>query len=83
MAIYADLTLDIQRIKTNMFRGVLDSLAESINPKTVVNELMTNLDDAMNDDLGATTGREATEHRCRLFLHPLLGQDASPAGSDA
>ena len=49
----ADLTIDIQRIKTNMTRGVLDSLAESINPKTVVNELVTNLDDALNDDLGA------------------------------
>ena len=30
----ADLTVDIQRIKTNMTRGVLDSLAESINPRT-------------------------------------------------
>ena len=29
----ADLTVDIQRIKTNMTRGVLDSLAESINPQ--------------------------------------------------
>jgi len=49
----ADLTMDLQRIKTNMFRGVLDSLAESINPKMTVNELMVNIDDAMNDDLGA------------------------------
>ena len=49
----ADYTEDIQKIKTNMMRGVLDSLAESINPKTVVNELMVNLDDALNDDLGA------------------------------
>ena len=32
----ADLTLDIQRIKTNMFRGVLDSLARSESARTVV-----------------------------------------------
>ena len=49
----ADYTEDIQKIKTNMMRGILDSLAEWINPKTVVNELMVNLDDALNDDLGA------------------------------
>ena len=48
-----DYTEDIQKIKTNIMRGILDSLAESINPKTVVNELMVNLDDALNDDLGA------------------------------
>ena len=34
-------------------RAILDSAAESINPKTVINELLVNPDDAMNDDLGA------------------------------
>ena len=48
-----DYTKDIQRIKTAMMRAILDSAAESINPKTVINELLVNLDDAMNDDLGA------------------------------
>ena len=45
--------MDIQRIKTNMMRAILDCAAERINPKTVVNELVTNIDDALNDDLGA------------------------------
>ena len=43
--------MDIQRIKTNLARAVLDSAAESINPKTVINELVVNVDDALNDDL--------------------------------
>jgi len=75
----ADLTLDIQRIKSNMFRGMLDSLAESINPKMTVNELMTNLDDAMNDDLGAiirTRGDPATA--VSYTQTPFVGQQVLP-----
>ena len=75
----ADLTIDIQRIKTNMTRGVLDSLAESINPKTVVNELVTNLDDALNDDLGAvirTRGDPA--NAVQFATTPFVGQQALP-----
>ena len=49
----SDYTKDVQRIKTGLMRSVLDSAAESINPKTVINELLVNPDDAMNDDLGA------------------------------
>ena len=49
----ADFTKDIQRIKTAMLRGQLDNLAESINPRAVVNELVTNLEDVLNDDVGA------------------------------
>jgi len=49
----ADITKDIQRIKTNMMRGQLDNLAESITPRTVVNELVTNIEDLLNDEVGA------------------------------
>jgi hypothetical protein len=49
----ADITLDIQKIKTNMIRGVLDNLSESIRPRTVVNEMVTNLEDVLNDEVGA------------------------------
>jgi hypothetical protein len=75
----SDLTKDVQRIKTNMTRGVLDSLAESINPKTVVNELVTNLDDALNDDLGAvirTRGDPAAA--VQFATTPFVGQQALP-----
>ena len=75
----ADLTIDIQRIKTNMTRGVLDSLAESINPKTVVNELVTNLDDALNDDLGAVIRTRGDPGAAVQFATtPFVGQQALP-----
>ena len=75
----ADLTVDIQRIKTNMTRGVLDSLAESINPKTVVNELITNLDDALNDDLGAVIRTRGDPGNAVQFATtPFVGQQALP-----
>jgi hypothetical protein len=75
----ADLTIDIQRIKTNMTRGVLDSLAESINPKTVVNELVTNLDDALNDDLGAVIRtRGDPQNAVQFATTPFVGQAALP-----
>ncbi|HEY1881358.1 MAG TPA: hypothetical protein VGG68_15635 [Caulobacteraceae bacterium] len=75
----ADLTTDVQRIKTNMTRGVLDSLAESINPKTVVNELITNLDDALNDDLGAVIRTRGDPGNAVQFAAtPFVGQAALP-----
>src|SRR4029077_16672325 len=75
----SDLTTDIQRIKSNMTRGVLDSLAESINPKTVVNELVTNLDDALNDDLGAVIRTRGDPGSAVQFATtPFAGQAALP-----
>jgi hypothetical protein len=75
----ADLTLDMQRIKTNMFRGVLDSLSEHINPKMAVNELMTNLDDAMNDDLGAIIRTRGDPNTAVAYTAtPFVGQEALP-----
>ena len=72
-----DYTLDIQRIKTNMMRGVLDSLAESINPKTVINELMVNMDDAMNDDLGAVIRTRGDPSAAVMYTNtPFVGQPA-------
>jgi hypothetical protein len=75
----ADYVTDIQRIKTNMMRGVLDSLAESINPKTVVNELTTNIDDALNDDLGAVIRTRGDPRAAVSFsTTPFAGQQAMP-----
>ena len=75
----ADYTKDIQKIKTNMMRGILDSLAESINPKTVVNELMVNLDDALNDDLGAVIRTRGDPSAAVMYTQtPFVGQAAMP-----
>jgi hypothetical protein len=75
----ADYTEDIQKIKTNMWRGVLDSLAESINPKTVMNELTTNVDDAMNDEIGAVIRTRGDPRAAVSFVQiPFAGQQAMP-----
>jgi hypothetical protein len=75
----ADYTQDIQRIKTNMTRAVLDSAAEAINPKTVINELMVTVDDALNDDLGAVIRTRGNPTESVLFTNtPFLGQQALP-----
>lgn len=48
-----DLGKDIQVIKTNVLRSVMDNMVEVVNPKMVVNELLTNIEDALNDEVGA------------------------------
>jgi hypothetical protein len=75
----ADYTKDIQKIKTNMTRAVLDSAAESLNPKTVVNELNTDLDDVLNDDVGAVIRTRGNPNDAVAFNNvPFLGQQMFP-----
>jgi hypothetical protein len=74
-----DYTKDIQKIKTNMTRAVLDSAAESINPKTVVNELNTDLDDVLNDDVGAVIRTRGDVNNAVAFNNvPFLGAQMLP-----
>jgi len=71
----ADLVKDIQVIKTNMLRGSLDSLAQSIWPRTVFNQTLTNTDDVLNDEIGApirTTG--SPQDSVMSIGHNFVGQ---------
>jgi len=71
----ADLVKDIQTIKTNMLRGSLDSLAQSIWPRTVFNQTVTNTDDVLNDEIGApirTTG--SPQDSVMSITHQFVGQ---------
>jgi hypothetical protein len=71
----ADLVKDIQVIKTNMLRGSLDSLAQSIWPRTVFNQTVTNTDDVLNDEIGApirTTG--SPQDSVMSITHQFVGQ---------
>jgi hypothetical protein len=71
----ADLVKDIQEIKTNMLRGSLDSLAQSIWPRTVFNQTITNTDDVLNDEVGApirTTG--SPSDAVMSITHQFVGQ---------
>ena len=76
----ADYVQDIQRYKDgNMMRGVLDSLAESINPKSAVNELVVDMDDAQNDDNGAIIRVRGNPGDAISYVTtPFAGQQALP-----
>lgn len=72
----ADLVKDIQKIKTNMIRANLDNLSEANNPRTVINELLVNVEDALNDEVGAvirTRGDPATSVSYAKI--PYIGAD--------
>ena len=74
-----DYTKDIQRIKTNLMRSILDSAAESINSKMVINELLVNPDDAMSDDLGAVIRTRGDPTATVMPIStPFLGQAIAP-----
>jgi hypothetical protein len=48
----ADLVMDIQRIKSSILRSMLDSLAQSIFPRTAAVEGEVNMDDLLNNEVG-------------------------------
>jgi len=71
----ADLVKDIQIIKTNMLRGSLDSLAQSIWPRTVFNQTITNADDVLNDEIGAPIRTNGNPGEAVMSLtHAFVGQ---------
>ena len=75
----ADYVMDIQRIKTALTRAILDSAAESINPKTAINELNVNVDDALNDELGAVIRVRGDPNSAIAYTStPFLGKDMAP-----
>jgi hypothetical protein len=75
----SDAVMDVQRLKTNLYRALLDSAAESINPKTVINELNVNVDDALNDDLGAVIRVRGDPSSAVMYTStPFLGKDMMP-----
>jgi hypothetical protein len=75
----ADYVMDIQRIKTALTRAILDSAAESINPKTAINELSVNVDDALNDELGAVIRVRGDPNAAISYTAtPFLGKDMAP-----
>jgi len=71
----ADLVKDIQVIKTNMLRGSLDSLAQSIWPRTVFNQTTTNTDDVLNDEIGAPIRTMGSPSDAVMSItHQFVGQ---------
>ena len=73
----ADQTKDLQRIKSNIVRGTLDSLAQSIFPRTGVVEGQANMDDVMNTEIGGVI-RMRTPGAVVPFATPFVGGQALP-----
>jgi hypothetical protein len=71
----ADQTMDLQLTKSAIMRNTLDSLAQSIHPRTVVIEGQVNLDDVMNVETGAVI-RARQIGAVQPIATPFVGQQA-------
>jgi hypothetical protein len=74
---WAGKVADIQRMKTEIWRGVLDSLAEALVPRTEVVEGQVNIDDALSNEIGALV-RVRQPGMVRPISTPFVGQQALP-----
>lgn len=74
---YAEKVADIQRTKTEVWRGVLDSLSEALVPRTEVVEGQVNIDDALSNEIGALV-RVRAPGMVRPISTPFVGQQALP-----
>ena len=73
----ADVVMDIQRIKSSVQRGILDSLAQAINPRTAIVEGQANMDDVLNTEVGAVI-RMRAPGMVQPLTTPFVGQAAFP-----
>ena len=72
-----DITHDIQEIKSEIMRNTLDSLAQSIHPRTGIVEGQVNIDDVLNNETGAII-RMRAPGMVQTFSSPFVGQAAFP-----
>ena len=70
-----DITHDIQEIKSEIMRNTLDSLSQSIHPRTAVVEGQVNIDDVLNNETGAII-RMRAPGMVQPFSSPFVGQPA-------
>lgn len=74
----ADLVMDVQRIKSQIMRNMLDSLAQSIHPRTGVVEGEVNMDDVLNGEVGGIV-RMRRPGMVMPLDTPFVGREAFPA----
>ena len=72
-----DYAKDLQEIKSDILRNTLDSLAQSIHPRTAVVEGQVNMDDVLNNETGAVIRMRAPGMVQALSM-PFVGQQAFP-----
>ena len=70
-----DYTKDLQEIKSDILRNTLDSLAQSIHPRTAVVEGQVNIDDVLNNETGAIV-RMRAPGMVQPLVTPFVGREA-------
>lgn len=73
----ADATMDLQDLKSNVTRAILDSAAQSIFPRMGVVEGQVNIDDCLNREVGAIV-RMRQPGAVQDLSTPFIGQQAMP-----
>lgn len=74
----ADKVVDVQKVKTRVLRASLDSLAQSVFPRTVVGR-GGNMEDAMNTEVGAILRADGDASSAYFFAAaPFVGREAFP-----
>lgn len=71
----ADMTIDLQKVETQVMRAVLDSLGQSIFPRTVVVGNGVNIDDVRQTAIGAII-RVTQQGNVQELEKPFLGDKA-------
>jgi len=74
---FTDRVGDLQRAMSAVMRNILDNMASTLHPRTEVVENDTNLDDALNTEVGATI-RVKKSGAVRELQKPFLGPTALP-----
>jgi len=73
----ADMTKDIQRVKSAVLRGMLDSLSFALYPRTGIVEGMVDIDDVLNPEVGSII-RMRQPGMVQQLNVPFLGKEAFP-----
>lgn len=73
----ADLTMDLQLVKSSLTRSMLDSLSLSIYPRMGFVDGLVSVEDLLNTAIGAPI-RMKKEGAVQSFTHPFTGEAAMP-----
>ena len=73
----ADMVMDLQRTESRVMRSVLDSLSQSIFPRTVIQAGAVNVEDARQTAIG-TIIRVTTQGAVQELTKPFTGAQALP-----
>jgi hypothetical protein len=69
----AEQVMDLQEIESDIIRSTLDSLVQTINPRTEVVESQVNIDDVLNVEVGAIV-RVTQSGAVRPLATPFVGE---------